>query len=206
MRVGEISPSLQIKLLRVLQEHQVRRVGENKNRDVDVRILSATNKDLSVEVAEKRFREDLLYRLKIIEVSVPPLRNRREDIIPLANILSDLSARRMLRPVKGFSPAVAELLVQYDWPGNVRELENVMERAVALANGSRVEINDLPPELFGKKKIGRENKKNCLLKDAERDLIMDALDKSGGNRLKAATGLGIGAATLYRRLRSYKAL
>lgn len=204
--IGEISPSLQIKLLRVLQEHQVRRVGENKSRDVDVRILSATNKDLSVEVAEKRFREDLLYRLKIIEVSVPPLRNRRVDILPLANVLIDQSARRMMRPVKGFSSFVGEALLRYHWPGNVRELENVMERAVALANGSRVEIDDLPPELSGKKTISPETEKPHLLKDVERDLIMDALDKSGGNRIKAAIALGMGVATLYRKLKSYKTL
>lgn len=202
--IGEISPSLQVKLLRVLQERQVRRVGENKSRDIDVRILSATNKDLSQEVAEKRFREDLLYRLKIIEVAIPPLRNRREDILPLARILIEQAAARMIRAVKGLSPAAEQELVHYHWPGNVRELENAMERAVALAKGDRVEADDLPPDVSVKKPFVTESGKTNLLKDVERDLIMDALDKSGGNRLKAAIALGMGVATLYRKLKSYK--
>jgi DNA-binding NtrC family response regulator len=202
--IGEISPALQVKLLRVLQERQVRRVGENKSRDVDVRILSATNKDLSQEVAEKRFREDLLYRLKIIEINVPPLRERKEDIQPLSRVLVDQAARRMGRTVGGFSPAAAERLVDYHWPGNVRELENAMERAVALAKGSRIEINELPPDLFVKKNAQPENGQISLLKDVEKELIADALRKSGGNRIKAAVALGMGVATLYRKLKLYK--
>jgi len=202
--IGEISPALQVKLLRVLQERQVRRVGENKSRDVDVRILSATNKDLSQEVAEKRFREDLLYRLKIIEINIPPLRERHEDILPLSRILVEQAAKRMGRVVRGFSPAVGQRLTDYHWPGNVRELENAMERAVALAKGSSVEINELPPDLFAKKNAPAESGTITLLKDVERDLIEDALRKSGGNRIKAAVALGMGVATLYRKLKIYK--
>jgi DNA-binding NtrC family response regulator len=202
--IGEISPGLQVKLLRVLQESQIRRVGENKPRDVDVRILSATNKDLSEEVAAKRFREDLLYRLRIIEVAMPPLRQRPQDILPLAHELIDQIACRMIRPVKGFSPAVGEALTRYYWPGNVRELENAMERAVALAKGGQVEMEDLPSDISAKKNVGGESGKVSLLKDVERDLIMDALEKNGGNRLKAAVALGMGVATLYRKLKVYK--
>jgi DNA-binding NtrC family response regulator len=202
--IGEISPGLQAKLLRVLQESQVRRVGENKPRDVDVRILSATNKDLLGEVAAKRFREDLMYRLRIIEVALPPLRDREEDILPLASTLIDQIAHRMIRPVKGFSPEVAEVLVHYDWPGNVRELENAMERAIVLAKGARIEVEDLPLEISSSKNHAGEKKKVNLLKDVERDVIMDALNKNDGNRIKASAALGMGVATLYRKLKIYR--
>ncbi|HEY5040114.1 MAG TPA: sigma-54-dependent Fis family transcriptional regulator, partial [bacterium] len=131
--VGEITLSIQVKLLRALQEREIRRVGENKSRPINVRILSATNKDLKVEVEEKRFREDLFYRLNVIELAVPALRQRREDILPLARLLLAEAAIRMKRTVDGLTPSAANLLVDYAWPGNVRELANAMERAVAVA-------------------------------------------------------------------------
>jgi len=134
--VGEVSPGMQVKLLRVLQEREVRRVGENKNRPVDVRVVAATNRDLAHGVAGGSFRQDLYYRLKVVELHVPPLRERRDDVLPLARVLLADAALRMKRKIVGLAPAAADQLLRYEWPGNVRELENVMERAVALARGT----------------------------------------------------------------------
>jgi MoxR-like ATPase len=145
--VGEVSPGMQVKLLRVLQEREIRRVGENASRKVDVRVLAATNRDLSHGVAGGTFRQDLYYRLKVVELNMPPLRDRRDDILPLARVLLAETAVRMNRKIAGLAPAAADQLLRYEWPGNVRELENAMERAVALARGSRVEPEDLPEEI-----------------------------------------------------------
>jgi DNA-binding NtrC family response regulator len=145
--IGEVSPSMQVKLLRVLQEREIRRVGENKSRPVNVRILAATNRDLAHGVAEGAFRQDLYYRLKVVELHVPPLRDRRDDILPLARVLLADAAVRMARKISGLAPSVADQLLRYEWPGNVRELENAMERSVALARGSRVDLEDLPEEI-----------------------------------------------------------
>ena len=133
--VGEVSPAMQVKLLRVLQEREIRRVGESTTRAIDVRVLAATNRELTQEIAEGRFRMDLYYRLHVVELPVPPLRKRREDILPLARILLAEAAGRLNRPVSELSARAADQLLRYDWPGNVRELENAMERAVALAQG-----------------------------------------------------------------------
>ena len=145
--VGEVSPGMQVKLLRALQEREVRRVGENKSRRVDVRIVTATNRDLAHGVAGGGFRQDLYYRLKVVELHVPPLRERRDDVLPLGRVLLADSALRMKRKITGLSPAAADQLLRYEWPGNVRELENAMERAVALARSNRVELEDLPEEI-----------------------------------------------------------
>ena len=145
--VGEVSPGMQVKLLRALQEREIRRVGENKSRKVDVRVVAATNRDLAHGVAGGAFRQDLYYRLKVVELHVPPLRERRDDILPLARVLLADAALRMKRKIAGLAPGAADQLLRYDWPGNVRELENAMERAVALARGSRVELEDLPEEI-----------------------------------------------------------
>jgi len=145
--VGEVSPAMQVKLLRALQEREVRRVGENRSRPVDVRIITATNRDLVQAVAAGSFRQDLYYRLKVVELHVPPLRERRDDVLPLARVLLAEAALRMKRPISGLAPAAADQLLRYHWPGNVRELENAMERAVALAQGSRVEPEDLAEEI-----------------------------------------------------------
>lgn len=138
---------MQTKLLRVLQEREVRRVGENKSRSIDVRIVAASNVDLEVAVRDGTFRQDLYYRLRIISLHLPPLRNRREDILSLACVLMNEAATRMSRSSKRLSTAVADRLVSYSWPGNVRELENAMERAVALSVGPRIELGDLPEEI-----------------------------------------------------------
>jgi DNA-binding NtrC family response regulator len=202
--VGEISLPMQVKLLRALQEKEVRRVGENKSRPVNVRIVSATNKNLKAEVAEKRFREDLYYRLNVVELPVPPLRRRREDILPLARLLLAESALQMKRSVDGLTAPAADLLLGYAWPGNVRELANAMERAVAVAKTNRVDIEDLPPEVRMVMPLVSEKGVPRLLDDVEKDCILGALEQSGGNRIKAAALIGMGVATLYRKLKIYK--
>jgi two-component system response regulator HydG len=202
--LGEISPGMQVKLLRTLQEREIRRVGENKSRPVDVRIVTATNRDLALGVASGAFRQDLYYRLKVVELSVPPLRERRDDLLPLARVLLAEAALRMKRTTTGLSPGAAELLLRYQWPGNVRELQNVMERAVALSRGSRVEPEDLPEEVRQtfRRPVPSEGTVQPL-EEVEKDYIIAALELNGGNQTQTAKQLHIGSATLYRKLKSY---
>jgi transcriptional regulator with PAS, ATPase and Fis domain len=204
--VGEISLPMQVKLLRAIQEREVRRVGENKNRPVRVRIVSATNKDLTVEVAEKRFRDDLYYRLNVVELAVPPLRKRREDILPLARLLLAEAALQMKRPVDGLTSPAADQLLEYSWPGNVRELANAMERAVAVAKSNRVDVGDLPPQVLLMAPVVLDQGVPRAMKEVERECILNALEKTDGNRRKAADLMGLGVATLYRKLKAYKLL
>jgi DNA-binding NtrC family response regulator len=202
--VGEVSPGMQVKLLRALQEREIRRVGENKNRKVDVRIVAATNRDLAHGVAGGAFRQDLYYRLKVVELHVPPLRARRDDVLPLARVLLAEAAMRMKRKITGLAPSAADQLLRYEWPGNVRELENAMERAVALARGSRVELEDLPEEIrraFPNPVAAQGTVRP--LEDVEKDYIIAALAVNGGNQTHTAEQLRIGSATLYRKLKSY---
>ena len=201
--LGDVSPGMQVKLLRVLQEREVRRVGENTSRPVDVRVLAATHSDLAKRVADQSFRQDLYYRIKIVDLHVPALRERRDDILALARILLAEAGARMNRKISGLSPAVADQLLRYDWPGNVRELENVMERAVALASGTRVELEDLPEEIRQAPPKPVSNGKVRLLDDVAKDYILAALDQNEGNQTRTAEQLGIGSATLYRKLKSY---
>lgn len=202
--VGEVSPSMQVKLLRVLQEREVRRVGENTSRKVDVRILAATNRDLTLGVASGSFRQDLFYRLKVVELHLPALRERRDDVLALARVFLDDASRRMKRTITSIAPDAAEHLLRFWWPGNVRELENAMERAVALARGDRVELDDLPDELRrldASVRVGIDGVRP--LKAIEKDYILDALERNGGNQTRTAEQLEIGSATLYRKLKSY---
>ena len=202
--IGDVSPGMQVKLLRVLQEKEIRRVGENKSRPVDVRVLAATNRDLAHEVAEGGFRQDLYYRLKVVELHVPPLRDRRDDILPLARVLLADAVVRMARKISGLSPQAADQLLRYDWPGNVRELENAMERAVALARGSRVGLDDLPEEIrqaFPKPIVSAGVVQS--LADVEKEYILAVLKLNDGNRTRTAEQLRIGSVTLYRRLKSW---
>ncbi len=203
--ISEISPRMQVKLLRVLQEREVRRVGESQTRPVDVRLLAATNANLVQEVQRGNFREDLYYRIHVVEVFVPPLRERREDILPLARTLLHQSAERLDRKIEGFSPAVAERLMSHDWPGNVRELENTMERGVVMARGSRVELEDMALEALNAVPRTRDKKLDSVrpLQDVSRDYILAALHLNSGNQTHTARQLGIGSATLYRKLKSY---
>jgi two-component system, NtrC family, response regulator HydG len=202
--VGEISPSMQVKLLRVLQEREIRRVGESKSRAVDVRVLAATNRDLAHGVANGSFRQDLYYRLKVIELHVPALRERRDDILPLARVLLTEAAIRMKRKIAGLAPRAADQLLRYPWHGNVRELENAMERAVALARGTRVELDDLP-EVVRQALLKPITTGGAVrpLDEIEKEYILAALELNEGNQTRTAEQLQIGSATLYRKLKSY---
>jgi len=201
--IGEVSPGMQVKLLRVLQEREIRRVGENRSRTVNVRVMAATNRELAEDIAEGRFRKDLFYRLNVVQLHVPPLRGRREDILPLARVLLAEAATRLKRPVTGFTPRAADQLLRYDWPGNVRELENAMERAVALGRGNLLELDDLPEEVRQAIPTPTVAGPVRVLDEIEKDYILAVLDLNGGNQTRAAEQLGIGSATLYRKLKSY---
>ncbi len=204
--VGEMPLSVQVKLLRALQERQIRRVGENRDRPIRVRVLAATHRELAREVEAGRFRKDLYYRLRVVELGIPPLRARREDILPLARWLLADAARRMGRTAPTLTPRAADQLARHDWPGNVRELENAMERAVALARGRRVDLEDLPEEVRGALPTPVVSGGVRTLEALERDYILAALTHNGGNQTVTARQLGIGAATLYRKLKQYGAL
>jgi DNA-binding NtrC family response regulator len=201
--IGEVPPAMQVKLLRVLQEREVRRVGENRGRTVNVRVLAATNRSLTDEINAARFRQDLYYRLKVVELRVPPLRDRRDDVLPLARMFLVSTAARTGRKVTSLSPAAAQQLLRYDWPGNVRELENAIERATVLATGNQVDVPDLPQEVGLAMIPAAGSGAVKSLADVERDYITAVMKASGGNRTKAAATLGIGAATLYRKLKQY---
>jgi DNA-binding NtrC family response regulator len=179
-------------------------VGENKNRQVDARVVAATNRDLVHGVANGTFRSDLYYRLKVIELHVPPLRQRREDILPLARVLLADASMRMKRPISALAPRAADQLLRYEWPGNVRELENAMERAVALARGTRVELEDLPEEIRNAFPVPVAARGAVRpLEDVEKEYILAVLELNGGNQTRAAKQLRIGSATLYRKLKEY---
>jgi len=199
--IGDVPPAMQVKLLRVLQEREVRRVGENRSRPINARVLAATNRDLLTDVHGARFRQDLYYRLRVVEILVPPLRERREDVLPLARQLLAATAKRFGKKVPSLTPDAAHLLLRYGWPGNVRELENALERAVALARSDRLDVDDLPPEVGAAPPIGPVPGDLRTLAAVEREYIAAALRASGGNRAKAAEQLGIGVATLYRKLK-----
>jgi len=214
--IGEIAHSMQVKLLRVLQEREVRRVGESRARPVDVRVLAATNRDLAAEVQAGRFRQDLYYRLRVVELHVPPLRERRDDVLPLARALLARHAARLGGKAKDLAPAAAEQLLRHRWPGNVRELENALERAFVLSEG-RIELDDLPEDARGPapRSPDAASPRDAAaapgegpairpLADVEREHILRVLATVGGNRAAAAAALGIGTATLYRKLKEYQ--
>jgi two-component system response regulator HydG len=200
--IGEISHATQVKLLRVLQEREIRRVGESKNRPIDVRVLAATNRDLAAGMANGTFREDLYYRLRVVEVAIPPLRQRREDILPLARFFVDRFRTKLKLPALRLSAESIAFLSDYPWPGNVRELENAIEHAAILSRDGQ-----LTPDLFPSAIVhptagpGRSAGKRSLDEVAEAH-IQDVLQQTGGSRRQAAAILGISTATLWRKLKS----
>jgi transcriptional regulator with PAS, ATPase and Fis domain len=202
--IGEVSQAMQVKLLRTLQEHEVRRVGENKTRSIDVRVLAATNRDLVAEVSAARFRQDLYYRLRVVEIRVPPLRERRDDILPLAHRFLVSAAERMQRNVTAFSPGATHRLLRHSWPGNVRELENAIEHAVVWSQTSHIDVDDLPDELALATAAPQATCDVRPLEEVERDYILAAVRANDGNKARAAEQLAIGQATLYRKLRQYE--
>jgi DNA-binding NtrC family response regulator len=201
--VGDVPLPMQVKLLRVLQERQVRRVGENRERRVNVRIIAATNRDLAEEVSERRFRRDLYYRLRVVELVVPPLRERPEDIRGLAQAHLARIAAHMRRPINGYTANALDRMLRYPWPGNVRELENAVERACALATGELIDVDDLPDEVRHHHALVITSEHVRPLRDIEREYILAALERNHGSRTLTAEQLRIGLATLRRKLKSY---
>jgi two-component system response regulator HydG len=201
--IGEISPSAQIKLLRVLQSQKFERLGGEKTLTVNVRVLAATNKDLLQEVKNASFREDLYYRLNVIPIQLPPLKDRRNDIPLLAKHFLGHFAAEQNKSVQRFSSEVMRRLLDYDWPGNVRELENSIEHATVIAKGSYVEVSDLPTAIHqAVTKTPTESNRTIL--ESERKLLKEVLDECGWNKKEAAMRLGISRSTLYDKLKKYQ--
>src|SRR5512142_794251 len=199
--IATVPPAQQAKLLRVLESGVVERVGSSKGRRVDVRVISATNADPRAEVAAGRFREDLLFRLNTIEIHLPPLRERREDVVPLALHFLRRHAARYRKALAGFAPDAVEALLAHPWPGNVRELDHAVERAVLLAAGGAVAVADLALRAGPANASSLEG---MPLDEAERLLIRRALERAGGNVSQAARALGLSRSALYRRIGQHR--
>ena len=201
--VGDVPLPMQVKLLRVIQEREVRRLGENRQRHVDVRLIAATNRNLQSDVDERRFRVDLYFRLNVVELHVPPLRERPDDLRGLAAMLQTRIATRMHRAIGGYTDAALNCLLQYAWPGNVRELENAIERACALATGLLIDVDDLPNTLRTCPSFVGASPEVRPLHDVEREYILSVLQRNGGNKLHTAEQLRINTTTLFRKLKRY---
>ncbi|ADN01513.1 sigma-54-dependent transcriptional regulator [Spirochaeta thermophila] len=203
--IGEISPAVQVKLLRVLQEKKFERVGGERTIEVDVRIIAATNKDLKREVEEGRFREDLYYRLNVVHIHVPPLRERKEDIpLLIAAFLKEL-AEENGKKIEGIDPKARAILYNYSWPGNVRELRNCIESAVVMCKGTIILAEDLPPQIREEAEGGGLIRiaVGTSLEEAEKEIIRATLAYCKGNKSRAAQILGIGRKTLHRKIQEY---
>jgi two-component system response regulator HydG len=201
--IGEMPQTMQVKLLRVIQERELQRLGGDKAVKVDVRIVAATNRELEEEVKAGRFRQDLFYRLNVVNMRMPTLRERTEDIPLLAAHFLKLYAERNAKIVKGFTPYAMDRLVRYSWPGNVRELENTLERAVVLLMGDYISERELPPTLMEGEKDSlsiRHAFGNLTLEEIERTVVRDTLEEVGGNKSEAARRLGINRKTLLSKL------
>jgi transcriptional regulator with PAS, ATPase and Fis domain len=204
--IGEMGQALQVKLLRVMQDHEVRRVGSTTSTKVDVRIIAATNRDLEQLVKEEKFRDDLFYRLNVVRITLPSLVERREDIPMLVQHFLQKCAVGETHAVRGVLPETMELLMQYRWPGNVRELENAIERAVSLSHGPLLTPEDLPASLhrteLSAKETGRATDHNdegsLSLEEVEKRHLVRVLKETKGNKVKASKILGIDRRTLYR--------
>jgi transcriptional regulator with PAS, ATPase and Fis domain len=217
--IGEMSPALQMKLLRFLQDGEIKRVGSNTVLKLEVRVLTATNRNLQQMVNEGKFRSDLYYRLNVIQITLPPLRERMEDLPILASHFLRKYAGRLRKPLAGISPEAMQKLSEYNWPGNVRELENVMERAVALASDIKLGIADFPDvirkasgaalqhspsEVIAGSTIGANRALRPTLEEVERQYILETVTACEGNYDEAAKQLGIGRTTLWRKLKMYQ--
>lgn len=209
--IGEIDATLQIKLLRFLGERTFERVGSNKTISADVRLLAATNKNLAELVAAGKFREDLFFRLRVVEIHLPPLRERRGDIPLLAMAFVREFARENNKPVREFSPEAMESLMEHNWPGNVRELRTAVEHAVVLSRGDKILLRDLPASVRKQENpLSRPREAVAgplpamTIQDAEKQLIIRALEETNGNRAEAARRVGISRRTFYRKLKEYQ--
>jgi two-component system response regulator AtoC len=207
--IASASPSLQVKLLRALQSHEFEPVGSNKTEKVDVRVILATNVDLEAEVEAGRFREDLFYRINVITLTMPPLRERLSDIELLARRFLGQFATGAQREILGFDDEALAAMKRYSWPGNVRELENAVERAVVLSKGLYISVDDLPPKVLGGRRAHRANDEyeprplKQALQAPEKEIIEAALRANGWNRQRTAAELGINRTTLYKKMKRY---
>ncbi|WP_324825444.1 sigma-54 dependent transcriptional regulator [Sinanaerobacter sp. ZZT-01] len=208
--IGDISPSLQVKLLRVLQEKTFERLGGIRSVKADVRVIAATNKNLLKEVREGHFREDLYYRLNVVPIHIPPLRERVEDIEDLVTIFLEDSARiSTTNTRKELTSEAMKCLKAYSWPGNIRELENIIERCVVISSGNTIHVDSLPIEVREEKEVSKSfhKKQEPMLNNAidsiEKEVIQNAMTESGGNKTKAALALGISRRSLHRKLQKY---
>ncbi|MCG3147413.1 MAG: Regulatory protein AtoC [Verrucomicrobiae bacterium] len=205
--VGELEPAMQVKLLRVLEERRFERLGGTKTIEVDVRVVTATNRNLKNLVTEGKFRDDLFYRLSVVTVNLPPLRERREDIPLLINAFVRQCSEENEKPVREMTQEAVNMLMAYDWPGNVRELRNTIEQMVVLARGDRLTLRDVPLPI----RAGADLTKIAVVRpgvtmtveEAERQLIVQALKDTGGNRTHAADKIGMSRRTLHRKLKQY---
>lgn len=196
--IGEIDANTQVHLLRAIEEKKITRIGSNEETRVDVRIIAATNKNLKIMLEQGNFREDLYYRLNVVTIDLPPLRSRREDILPLAEHFLKKYAKENNRPVGSFSPEVMEFMLNYDWPGNVRELENMVERGVVLSKNKTITLAEFPQELTSPALAeGR------TLSSLEKNHILKVLEETGGNIARTAKILGIHRMTLYNKLKKH---
>jgi DNA-binding NtrC family response regulator len=204
--IGDIPVELQTKFLRVLQENYVERLGGNKQIKVDIRIIAATNKDMESMLKKRTFREDLFYRLNVVSLNIPPLRERKEDILPLCDMFIKKYATENMKDVSGFTREAFDAVMKYDFPGNVRELENLIERAVIFARGSQITLDDLPPNIFVPTRENIPTTGDGLdqqIEALEKHLILTELRKSGGNQSRAARELKITERKFRYKLQKY---
>ena len=213
--VSEMSPAMQVKLLRVLQERELTRVGGAEVIKIDVRVIAASNKDLKKEMEQKRFREDLFYRLNVVALNVPPLRERREDVVLLAQHFLQIFTVKNSKSIKGFTPQAMDMLVKYSWPGNVRELMNAVERAVVLSRGDYIDAEELSlmmaDNFLSNDRVPARDlnqpagyPENLPLEEVEKRSILESLNACGGNKSEAARRLGITRKTLRKKLEKYE--
>jgi len=208
--IGEIDPTIQIKLLRFLGERTFERVGSNKTLSADVRLIAATNRNLTAMVKDGRFREDLFFRLRVVEIRLPALRERRDDIVLLAQEFLKEFARENDKPVRGFTADAMDCLARHDWPGNVRELRTAVEHAVVLSRGEKITARDLPASVRAPADAPPSSAPAPALPatmtvgEAEKQLIIRALQETSGNRTLAARKLGMSRRTLYRKLSEHQ--
>lgn len=205
--IGELSNTVQVKLLRFLQEREFQRIGGNRTFQSDVRIISATNRNLEERMKEGLFREDLFYRLNVVGITIPPLRERKEDLIPLMDHFLKRFSAENNRKIKGVSSKARDLLMKYNYPGNVRELENILERAVVIARGDYIETADLPFSAVEGNGSGNRNWKRGTLKDAmaflEQEMVRESMAETGNHQTRAARILGISERMLRYKLKKY---
>jgi two-component system response regulator HydG len=203
--IGELPPAIQVKLLRILEERRFERLGGEEEVFADVRVIAATNRDLAADVEQGRFRDDLFYRINVVNIDMPPLRERREDVMPLISYFLQQTSARLNRPTKGISVAAKDLLLAHDWPGNVRELANSVERAIVLSRSDILDVDDFPQLRLQVHKAETEDTGvPTLLRDLEKRHIEKILASTGYSLQQAAELLGIHRNTLRQKIKEYQ--